>query len=510
MAGLLRRLLRRPPALTDVLLEASMAGAIEAARARHAAAEPGPGDASTWRPGSPLKLLLAGYLGTRNTGADVRVAEMIRQLRALVGDEQPGSTARGPSLRGQPSTRYQPLELTVLTSDPRCSAGYFPGVRQLRVPDLFVPFLYRETLRHHGVVACEGSMFKSKFANALTTFMVGALGLAVSQNKLAVGYGAEAGDMDPVLEALVTRYCEGALVLVRNEASQGVLARLGVETAPGTDTAWTFAPTPAIPAPQLLQRSGWDGSSPVVAACPVNPFWWPVRPRPTRALLDHLRGYDDETHYRALYYHAYGSDDRDRFAAYLDALAEGIGRFSQERGAQPVVVGMERLDRAACEGLAARLEARGAGRVPVLVSDRHDMHSLVSVLRHASWLVSSRYHALVCSMPAGVPSLGVTMDERIANLMDQRGQPELSLEVDDPDLADLVLDGLRRLDTDGDVVRAGIQAALRRELLALGRMGQTFLARLSLRYPELPLPPRGDDPREYLPPLTPGLEALLA
>ena len=40
-------------------------------------------------------------------------------------------------------------------------------------------------------------MFKSKFANALTTMMIGSLGIAAAQNKLSVGYGGEAGHMDP-------------------------------------------------------------------------------------------------------------------------------------------------------------------------------------------------------------------------------------------------------------------------------------------------------------------------
>ncbi len=67
----------------------------------------------------------------------------------------------------------------------------------MHLPDIFPPFLSDEVPRHHGVVACEGSMFKSKFANALTTMMIGSLGIAAAQNKLSVGYGAEAGHMDP-------------------------------------------------------------------------------------------------------------------------------------------------------------------------------------------------------------------------------------------------------------------------------------------------------------------------
>ena len=81
--------------------------------------------------------------------------------------------------------------------------GYFGDAAQVHLPDIFPPFLYREVRRHHGVIACEGSMFKSKFANALTTMMIGSLGIAAAENKVSIGYGAEAGDMDPLLAQAV-------------------------------------------------------------------------------------------------------------------------------------------------------------------------------------------------------------------------------------------------------------------------------------------------------------------
>src|SRR5690606_4023553 len=102
-----------------------------------------------WKAGEPLKLYLAGYVGARNTGADVRVEEMVRQLRHIVGDEQ--------------------LELTLPAFDRARCAGYFRAVRHQTLPVVFPRFLFREVPKHHGVVACVGSMFKSKFSNALST-----------------------------------------------------------------------------------------------------------------------------------------------------------------------------------------------------------------------------------------------------------------------------------------------------------------------------------------------------
>ena len=41
----------------------------------------------TWRPGRRLKILLAGYNGKRNTGADVRVAAMVEQFYRVLGHD---------------------------------------------------------------------------------------------------------------------------------------------------------------------------------------------------------------------------------------------------------------------------------------------------------------------------------------------------------------------------------------------------------------------------------------
>ena len=79
-------------------------------------------------------------------------------------------------------------------------------------------------------------------------------------------------------------------------------------------------------------------------------------------------------------------------------------------------------------------DCRKTGGVPVLTSDDYDMYQLVSILRACHMMVSSRYHGIVTSMPALVPSAGITMDERIRNLMTERGQTDLLMGVEDADL----------------------------------------------------------------------------
>src|SRR5215831_2881398 len=227
----------------DFILEAWVSGIIESSKLRWML-----GKGERWQPGEKLRLLFAGYNGTRNMGSDVRVEEMLRQLRHILGGER--------------------VAFSVMTQVPKFSQGYFADTTQVHLPDIFPPFLSDEVPKHHGVVACEGSMFKSKFANALTTMMIGSLGIAAAQNKLSVGYGAEAGHMDPVVANMCARYCKGSLVITRNEESRTILRELGVPTEIGTDTAWTFEPRSAEYGQSILRQVGWDGSTPILVVCP--------------------------------------------------------------------------------------------------------------------------------------------------------------------------------------------------------------------------------------------------
>src|ERR1700727_3878580 len=221
--------------MMDFILEAWVSSSIERAKAAWML-----GAGQRWRPGQKLKLLFAGYNGTRNMGSDVRVEEMLRQIRHILGAER--------------------VELSVMSQNFDFSRGYFEGTKQVHLPDIFPPFLAHEVPQHDGVVACEGSMFKSKFANALTTMMIGSLGIAAAQNKLSVGFGAEAGEMDPLLQKMCRRFCRDSLIITRNIESQNVLGKLGVATELGTDTAWTFEPLGPEYGRNALLDAGWDGN----------------------------------------------------------------------------------------------------------------------------------------------------------------------------------------------------------------------------------------------------------
>jgi polysaccharide pyruvyl transferase WcaK-like protein len=442
------------------------------------------GKRQAWQPGEKLKLLFAGYNGNRNMGSDVRVEEMLRQIRRILGADQ--------------------VALTVMTHVPRLSQGYFEGTAQVHLPDIFPPFLRDEVPKHHGVVACEGSMFKSKFANALATMMIGSLGIAAAQNKLSVGYGAEAGHMDPLIAKMCSRYCRNSLVITRNEESRTLLRELGVPTELGTDTGWTFEPHPAEYGQKALRDAGWDGRAPVMAVCPINPFEWPVKASVAKFALHGLTGAYKDSHYRSVYFHTSGPQADRALDHYLNAIANAVDAFRKQRNVFVILVGTERLD-----GRPAQRIAKKLGGLPVFTSDEYNMYEMVSILRTCHMMVSSRYHGIVTSMPGLVASAGITMDERIRNLMRERGHQDLLMNVDDPDLEPRLLVAMDKLCKEREAIADAIARTVVRNLKVMARMGVYFEEEVQRRYPDFPTRKGEWSWEDYLPLMSSNLHSLV-
>jgi polysaccharide pyruvyl transferase WcaK-like protein len=437
-----------------------------------------------WAPGEKLKLLFAGYNGTRNTGSDVRVQEMLRQVRHVLGVKN--------------------VDFSVMTQNFDRTKGYFEGTRQVHLPDVYPPFLFREVHANHGVVACEGSMFKSKFANALTTMMIGSLGLASAENKLSVAYGGDAGHMDDLLERMCARYTRESLVITRSLESQQLLSGLGVPNELGADTAWTFEPHPRDYAQKVLREAGWDEKTPILALCPIHPFVWPVSASIAKYLASVTTGAYKDSQYRTVYFFESGAEVDRKFRHYLNGYTSATKVFLQKHRVFAILVAMERLDAVACREIAAEIPG-----TPVFTSDDYDMFQLVSILRACTYMVSSRYHGIVTCMPAGVVSAGVTMDERIRNLMRERGHQQLLLTVDDPDLAPKLTEVMERLVVEADAIRESLGRTVVNNLRTMARMAIFLEEEVRKTYPEFPLRQGIFSWEDNLPPLSQDLIKLV-
>ena len=221
--------------------------------------------------------------------------------------------------------------------------------------------------------------------------------------------------------------------------------------------------------------------------------------------LRKVAGAYKKTHYRGPYFHNSGPASDRAYEHYLSSIGNAVDAFRKKRNVFVILVATERLDARPADRISERL-----GGIPVLTSDQYNMYELVSILRSCHMMASSRYHGIVTSMPGLVPSAGITMDERIRNLMRERGHEDLLMNVDDPDLEQKLLAALEILATQGERIADGIARTVVRNLKVMARMGVYFEEEVQRRYPEFPTRTGEWSWEDYLPPMTESLRQLVA
>ncbi len=441
----------------------------------------------TWKKGEKLKVLLVGYNGKRNTGADVRVAEMVKQYYRVLGGDK--------------------VELTVMTLDTEMTEVYFkPPTRQYEFSTIFFKDLLDACNTHHLAVLSEGSTLKSKFANALTLFFCEAAGIMKKQGKPCIAYGSEAGDMDPFVKKLATDLCNDTYFIMRTEASLKIIEEMGLKGHFGTDTAWTFAPADhAWAAKELREKTGWDGKKPIVGVAIINPFWWPVSPSLMK-LVKAAVTRDWEDHFEKWYFFTYNDERKKMYRKYVDGIADAVNKFSAEHDTHVVAIGMEALDLNACEDLTSKLD----GPTGIFSSRFYDGFQMAAVLHSLSLLVTSRYHARVLSSTGGIPSIAVSMDERLYNIFNECGHLEdYYLKTDEPELGVKLLATMEKCWKNREQVSDEILCSIPDYLHLMSDMGKFFRGWVEEKFEGIELGPEPADWLGYLPELSDDLKSKL-
>lgn len=413
-----------------------------------------------WQPGDKLKVLLVGYNGARNTGADVRVATMVQQLKQSLGND---------------------LELSLITLDEDSMLPYIDSDTHLiKLTTNFFQTLQKACSENHVIIIGEGSMLKSKFANGLTLFMCEAAAVAKAQNKPCVAYGVEAGQMDDFIAAAAQDMCSDTYFIARTQQSLDVITGLGLEGHLGTDTAWPFQNgTGTERATSWLKQNGWDGKAPLLGIAAINPFCWPARPSLPKLLRSKITG-DKSMHYSGLYFLSWSEQRKQAFENYISALAQAVAQRVRETGSFPVLIGMEKLDADACGTLSGKLAMPHA---KMLARD-NDGYIISGLLEKLDVLVTSRYHAAVLAFKELVPCVAVSMDERLNNLFSEaQMDSEFLLDVNDINLADEITRALQTADQKREELTKQLCAYREERLKMCDEMAQFLRTYLSKTLP---------------------------
>ena len=382
------------------------------------------------------KVLLFGYNGANNTGAEAKLLATIEDMRAILPD----------------------AILTVPSLDVKRLRRYLQETPQLRI--VKIPTTYKRTVRrlvreNDLTVLVEGSCYIETFTTALLDAYLWATTCAADFGKPCVAYAVDSGQVSQASQEKVRAEASKTdLIIMRTYAGAERMRQWGV-TAPievSADTAFLFKTGPEDA--DLLKRELGAGAVGIAA---VDFFLFPVVPR--------LWGRRSRC-YKWPYYFAWSPERRKAAARLAQDFAELADWVIEERGRPVALLCMESLDDDMAEDIRSRM--RNPDRARIFSASRCNASQMVSVIRGLDLLVTSRYHAGALSLKGHVPQIAIAHDVRLMDLYGEIGMSELLFEHDEPNLFPQVRGKAEQLlDDSGEV----------RERLAHAHEGQMRRAR---------------------------------
>jgi polysaccharide pyruvyl transferase WcaK-like protein len=342
------------------------------------------------------RVLIVGYNGANNTGAEALLQADIEDVRAVLG---PKAHITVPTVNEANLRRY--LQES-------------PTLRISPMPTLFFGAIRRMVKESDVVILAEGSTYMDTWGSPLLWAFLWATKCAADMGKPCLAYAVDAGSLKPANRRRVRNIASRTgLIVTRNRAAAERLRDFGV-TAPlesTADNAFTFQPREADR--DVLAREWPRAKGGVVGLALVDFFLFPAVMRPWGPL---------ELCYKWPYYFS-SSPER---AQSSEMLARGYASLAdhvvESTGKAVALICMEQLD----EGLAlkVRRHMRHPESARQFSARQYDASQMTCLLRGLDLLVTSRFHAAVLSLAAGVPQVAVHHDTRLATLYQDMGLKE--------------------------------------------------------------------------------------
>ncbi|HEX3044156.1 MAG TPA: polysaccharide pyruvyl transferase family protein [Bacillota bacterium] len=353
------------------------------------------------------KVLLVGYNGANNTGAEARLLTIIKEVRMVFGS---GIEITIPTLSKENSCRY-------IKEEPKLRIVTFP-------PVYFLAF--RKLIKVHDlVVLVEGSCYMDGWTSYLLWAWLWATRCAHKFGKLVVAYAVDAGSLSVINRKLVQlEVSKTDLIMTRTGAAADRLKawKVNAPLEVTADPAFNFHPEPTDH--DLLKQFWPEATTGVIGLAAVDFYLWPV--------VFRLWGRNRNC-YRWPYYH---SDSRQRRRA-REFLAKGYANFGdgmiEKYSRSFALLCMEQVDEPFARLI--RSYMRHSEKIRIFSARDYNASQMTDLLRSLELLITSRYHAGVLSTAAAVPQIAINHDQRLRDLYrDFEIADEYFLDYTSPDL----------------------------------------------------------------------------
>ena len=404
---------------------------------------------------NPPRVLLIGYSGANNTGAEALLQADVEDLRAVLGEE---ALLTVPALKDPANLRRYLRE--------------GPTLRIVPMPSIFLSATARLVRDHDLVVLVEGSAYMDTWTSALLWYFLWATRCAHRAGKPCLAYAVDAGQLRPRNQRLVRRVASTTdLIVARSEAAAERLRGFGV-TSPiewTADNAFTFEPRP--------EDRGWADAlwpvaeRPAVGIAAVDFFRWPVVIRPWGKR---------ENRYRWPYYFSSSLDRRRASAELARGYARLADRVIRQHDRPVALICMEELDEPIARAI--HREMANPDEARVFSSRELDASRMTALVRSLDVLVTSRYHASVLSLADAVPQLAVGHDLRLRTLYAELGvEDRYFLQPDEPHVFARMSEAVDELLADPAEVRDTLRAAHAAHVAA-ARRNRELLQRFAVEH----------------------------
>jgi polysaccharide pyruvyl transferase WcaK-like protein len=336
---------------------------------------------------------MVGYNGANNTGAEALLQSDIEDVRAVLG---PGARITVPTLNEANLRRY-------LTES--------PTLRISPMPTVYFGAIRRMVKENDLVLLAEGSTYMDTWGSALLWAFLWATRCAAAMGKASLAYAVDAGTLSAANQRRVRGIASRTdLIVTRTQAAAQRLRELGV-TAPiewTADNAFTFRPKD--------EDKGWPvrswprAGTGMVGFAMVDFSLWPVVMRPW--------GRRDRC-YKWPYYFS-RSPQRVWFSRQMArGFAAQADRIIERTGKAVALICMEQLDEAMARTVHGFMKHPEDARV--FSAREHNASQMTVLLRSLDLLVTSRFHAAVLSLAAGVPQIAIGHDARLRTIYGDLG-----------------------------------------------------------------------------------------
>ena len=387
------------------------------------------------------RVLLVGYNGANNTGAEAKLLVSINEIRSVLGSNTHFTV---PSLNETNLRRY-------LTESPTLK------IERVR-PSLFFLDVRKFVKQSDLIILVEGSCYMDSWGSALLWCYLLATRYAHSMKKPCVAYAVDAGSAGRLNSWLIRREASKTdLILARTQEAAERLKNWGVK-APieiTADNAFAFQPNPQDN--DILKRV-WPEASHVVGIAAEDIYVWPVK----------IRLWDQKKYcYRWPYYYTHTKESRKNSDDLARALARQSDDIIEEHDKDVALLSMEGLD----AGFANKIQRlmKHPERTKVFTSSEYNASQMTSILRSLDLLITSRYHAGVLSLANQVPQVAIGHDLRIRDLYTDLEMSELFTDHEDPlrlwELSNDVGDVFDHYDSFKDKLKKGYEKYKEREKL---------------------------------------------